>query len=149
MTSWPGDARNQRTTFGALSRSELMSRVRSRGNATTETRLAHLLRKARMSGWRRHQRLAGHPDFVWRVSRVVVFVDGCFWHGHDCGRNVTPKTNATAWREKIGRNRDRDRRVTRLLRRQGWTVGRISECQLADNPERCLSRIRWLFKRAV
>ena len=102
-----------------------MSRVRGKGNLTTEERLASLLRKARLRGWRRHQPLPGRPDFVWYNAGLVVFVDGCFWHGHDCRRNLAPKTNAQAWKEKFERNRRRDMRTARQLRRAGWSVIRI------------------------
>ena len=149
MSRWPGDAQKERTTFGNLSRGQLMSRVRSTGNQTTEKRLASLLRTAGLSGWRRHQPLLGTPDFVWRKSRVAVFVDGCFWHGHDCGKNITPKTNSGLWQEKITRNRARDRKVTRQLRQQGWTVVRIWECQLTRNPAQCLSRIQKAIDRPL
>jgi DNA mismatch endonuclease, patch repair protein len=142
MSRWPGNAAKERTTFGGLSRGDLMSRVPSSGAKTTEKRLASLLRRAGLAGWRGRQPLAGKPDFVWRRPRVAVFVDGCFWHGHNCGRNVTPKTNTKAWRQKIRRNRARDCRASRQLRRQGWAVVRIWECHLARNPGRCLSRIR-------
>lgn len=142
MSRWPGDAQRERTTFGGLSRGELMSRVGSRGNETTEKRLASLLRKSGLSGWRRHQPLPGRPDFVWPKAKVAVFVDGCFWHGHDCGKNVTPKTNAKAWRDKIERNKARDRKTARLLRQKSWRVVRIWECRLAKAPDRCLSRIQ-------
>ena len=142
MSRWPGDARKERTTFGSLSRSELMSRVRSKGNETTEGRLARLLRKSGLHGWRRHQPLLGNPDFVWLSRRLAVFVDGCFWHGHACGRNVSPRTNAKEWRQKIGRTQERDRRVTRALRRKGWCVARIWECHLARDPRLCVNRIR-------
>lgn len=142
MSQWPGNAKDQRTTFGSLSRAELMSRVRSTGNETTEKRLASLLRKAGLHGWRRHQALPGHPDFVWPTLKVAVFVDGCFWHGHDCGKNITPKTNAKAWREKIDRTKLRDRRVSRTLRQQGWRVLRVWECSLVRNANRCVDCIR-------
>lgn len=142
MNRWPGNAQRERTTFGGLSRGELMSRVHSTGNKTTEKRLALLLRRAGLTGWRSQQNLVGRPDFVWRRFRIAIFVDGCFWHGHDCGKNVTPKANANAWREKINRNRSRDRQASRQLRRQGWTVIRIWECQLAKDPGKALSRIR-------
>ena len=142
MTKWPGDAQRERTAFGGLSRGQLMARVRGVENKTTEQRLKALLRAARLTGWRRHQSLPGKPDFVWYAVKLAVFVDGCFWHGHDCGRNVTPRTNVNAWREKINRNRARDRRVDRALRRNGWRVVRIWECALAKTPERCVARIR-------
>ena len=141
MSRWPGNSQKERTTFGGLSRGQLMSRVRSTGNQTTEMRLAMLLRKARLTGWHRHQSLRGRADFAWPKVKVAVFVDGCFWHGHACGKNVTPKTNEKAWREKLEGNQARDRRATRLLRQQGWTVIRIWECQLAGDPGRCVARI--------
>lgn len=137
---------NERTSFGGLTRSQLMARVRSTGNVTTEERLAHILRIAGLHGWRRHQELAGRPDFAWRAPKVAVFVDGCFWHGHDCGRNVTPRTNAGLWREKIRNNQRRDARVTRVLRRHGWTVYRITECELARRPGRCVEKIREMVR---
>jgi len=141
MSRWPGNAERERTTFGGLSRGQLMSRVRSTGNQTTENRLASLLREAGLTGWRRHYPVTGRPDFVWLRAKVAVFVDGCFWHGHDCGRNVTPRTNAKAWCEKIEGNQARDRETTDLLRQGGWKVIRIWECQLAKNPGRCVARI--------
>ena len=122
MGLWPGKADEQTTTFGALTRSQLMKRVRNTGNKTTEMTLARLLRKSQLKGWLRHLPLPGKPDFAWPKKKVAVFVDGCFWHGHDCGKNVTPKTNANKWREKIEGNQRRDRRVARQLRAQGWCV---------------------------
>jgi DNA mismatch endonuclease, patch repair protein len=142
MTRWPGNAEREKTTFGDLSRGELMSRIRGKGNKTTETRLAALLRKAEIVGWRRHPPLVGHPDFAWRAVKLVVFVDGCFWHGHDCGKNLVPRTNTQAWRDKIQRNKARDRRVSAQLRKSGWKVLRVWECQLKKDPRTCISRIR-------
>jgi DNA mismatch endonuclease (patch repair protein) len=135
------------TTFGHLTRSQLMARIRSTGNETTEMRLARLLRKFRICGWRRNYRLMGKPDFVWPKHKVAVFVDGCFWHGHNCGRNLKPKYNATMWRKKIAANRRRDRRNTRNLRATGWSVVRIWECILAKQPKISLSRIRQALQR--
>lgn len=130
------------TTFGGLSRSELMSRVRSKRNATTELKLLALLRVARLHGWRRDFRLEGNPDFVFRKEKLAVFVDGCFWHGHHCGRNLSPKSNADAWLKKIQGNKSRDRRVNRSLRLNGWKVVRIWECILARRPAECIRRLR-------
>jgi DNA mismatch endonuclease (patch repair protein) len=70
------------------------------------------------------------PDFVFRQVRLALFVDGCFWHG--CPRHATqPKNNAAFWRAKLAANRRRDALVTRTLRRAGWRVVRIWECDLA------------------
>jgi DNA mismatch endonuclease (patch repair protein) len=149
MSRWPGNAQTERTTFGGLSRGQLMSRVRSTGNETTEKRLAALLGIARLTGWRRNQSLPGHPDFAWPKAKVAVFVDGCFWHGHDCGKNVFPKTNPKEWRDKIRKNQARDRRVTNCLRRQSWRVTRIWECELAGYPGRCIARIERMLQYAA
>jgi DNA mismatch endonuclease (patch repair protein) len=67
--------------FTKRKRSEVMSRIRGRGNKETELALAKLLRKHRITGWRRNQAVFGKPDFVFRRQRLAVFVDGCFWHG--------------------------------------------------------------------
>lgn len=146
MTRWPGDAQRERTTFGQLMRGQLMARIHSKGNKTTENRVASLFRKAGITGWRRHQPMLGRPDFVWKAAKLAVFVDGCFWHGHRCGKNISPKTNAKAWRDKIARNRERDRKVTKQLRCIGWKIFRIWECQLAKSPEKWASRIRHCLK---
>lgn len=141
MSRWPGNSQAELTTFGGLQRGQLMSRVRSTGNKTTEKRLASFLRESGLTGWRRHQSLPGRPDFVWPKIKLAVFVDGCFWHGHNCGRNITPRTNPGAWSEKIEGNQARDRRASRLLRQKGWSVIRIWECRLAKAPSLCVSRI--------
>ncbi len=142
MSHWPAGANRQITTFGGLTRSQLMSRVRSRGNKTTELLAAGLFRDNGITGWRRHANVLGKPDFIWRRSRVAVFIDGCFWHGHGCGRNLTPQTNVALWRTKITTNRNRDRRHDRELKRLGWKVVRIWECSLANNQARCLDRLK-------
>lgn len=115
-------------------RSALMSRIRGYDNSTTEARLAFLLRKHRLAGWRRSSVLTGRPDFVWVKERVAVFVDGCFWHG--CPRHGhVPKSRLEYWQPKLERNRRRDRSASRILRSQGWKVIRIWECALRQNRE--------------
>lgn len=128
-------------------RSKLMSRVRGRGNATTEVAFARLLRSARITGWRRHAALPGRPDFSFRKEKVAVFLDGCFWHG--CPRHFrAPKSRPRFWREKIERNRARDRRDTRRLRALGWQVVRIWEHDLRrESHEKVISRLRWRLGR--
>ena len=143
---WPGNARRQPTTFGNLKRSELMSKIRSKGNKTTELRMVQLLKKAGISGWRRHLPLPGKPDFTWPKEMVSVFVDGCFWHGHNC-RNLSPKTNARSWCNKIERNKQRDKRVARKLRRLGWSVLRVWECQLSISTLQVVRKIEQTILR--
>lgn len=118
-----------------------MSRIRSTGNATTELRLLNLMRRHGIGGWRRNFPLIGKPDFVFPNVRVVVFVDGCFWHGHDCGRNLVPRRNAEAWIAKIAANRTRDKRVARELRKHGWGVVRVWECALRKAPRAVVGRL--------
>lgn len=133
--------------FGRLSRSALMARIRSRNNSTTELKLLSLFKAERLRGWRRGYRLFGRPDFVFPKERLAVFVDGCFWHGHDC-RNLRPRTNARFWRVKISRNQDRDRRVVRILRAAGWRTVRVWECDLkSKNEKNIVRRLRRALKR--
>jgi len=121
-------------------RSELMSRVRSRGNESTEKSLAKLLRSQGISGWRRHVPLPGTPDFAFQKYRIAVFVDGCFWHGCPACYSK-PKTNAAFWKSKIASNQERDRKVCLLLRKSGWKVLRLWECQIKRRPEIALTRV--------
>jgi DNA mismatch endonuclease, patch repair protein len=146
VSAWPGDASSQKTSFGRLSRSDLMRRIRSRRNGTTEERLASLLRRSGITGWRRNIDVLGRPDFVWSKNRLVLFVDGCFWHGHNCGRNLQPKTNAREWMMKFERNKQRDKRVSATWRKKGWRVLRIWECDLSLHPDRCIGRLRAALK---
>jgi DNA mismatch endonuclease (patch repair protein) len=179
-------------------RSEVMSRIRGKGNKDTEIALARLLRANGITGWRRQAnvRVEGgkrkgetteilrqaqddrrrkrrsrrdrpttvRVDFTFPKQRVVVFVDGCFWHGcpkhsspakwlkkssmpSSCssrlrGEKKSPRSGRTFWRSKMLTNIARDRFVTRSLRRQGWRVVRIWEHDLTKSPARCLRRIR-------
>ena len=77
------------------------------------------------------KRLPGTPDIVLPKYRTVIFVHGCFWHGHkDCKNATTPKTNTEFWKTKITRNQQRDQEVWRQLEAKGWSVIIIWECQL-------------------
>jgi len=115
--------------FDAKTRSRVMSRVRSRGNLSTEKRFAKILRRRRIVGWRTGYPLVGHPDFVFPAARVAVFVDGCFWHGCPAHGQI-PAANRRFWKNKIDRNIARDLRTTRKLRRLGWHVFRVWEHDL-------------------
>jgi len=127
--------------FTKAKRSQLMSRIRGRGSKETELALATLLRSARITGWRRHAALMGRPDFMFRQERVVVFVDGCFWHGCPKHSNL-PTSNRSFWMKKLTSNQERDRLVTRTLRQRGWRVLRIWEHELTrKNQGRCLKRV--------
>ena len=133
--------------FTKAKRSQVMAAIRSKGNKETEVTLARLLRKSRISGWRRHQNVPGKPDFVFRRQRLALFVDGCFWHG--CPRHGRkPGSNREYWLPKLQRNKARDRKVTRDLRRGGWRVFRVWEHEL-KNSGRLVSRIRTRLDRPI
>lgn len=77
--------------------------------------------------------LPGKPDIVFRARRKVIFVHGCFWHGHTCKRGARmPKTNQDYWRRKIGRNIERDKTHLEQLEAQGWSVFVVWECETKD-----------------
>lgn len=137
--------------FSPQKRSAVMTSIRGRGNKSTELALATLLRKARITGWRRHAelhpkpcddnakhlrltksgRLRVRPDFVFRARRVALFVDGCFWH--KCPEHsTTPQQNAEFWNRKLDANARRDAAHTKALREAGWEVVRIWEHELSD-----------------
>jgi DNA mismatch endonuclease (patch repair protein) len=118
-------------------RSRIMAAIHSRGNTSTELRLAKLLWAAGFRGYRKHWPVTGKPDFAWPGRKIAVFVDGCFWHGCACKR--LPRTNTKFWRLKIETNKQRDRRVSLALRRRGWAVIRVKECAV-DKPS-TLTRI--------
>jgi DNA mismatch endonuclease (patch repair protein) len=112
--------------FTRKKRSDVMSKIRGRGNLSTEMLMIALMREHGIKGWRRHRNLPGRPDFVFLKEKVAVFVDGCFWHG--CPAHyVAPRTAAGFWRAKISGNRDRDRKNSRTLRKLGWRVLRFWE----------------------
>lgn len=108
-----------------------MSRIRS-GNTRPELALRSAL-------WHRGfrfrvnvRRLPGTPDIVLTRYRTVIFVNGCFWHGHQgCRKFVMPRTNTAFWRSKIVRNRQRDVMTSALLESMGWFVVTVWECELS------------------
>jgi DNA mismatch endonuclease (patch repair protein) len=131
--------------FTPRKRSEVMSAVKGVGNRSTEQALASALRDHGVKGWRRHRRISVgqtrvRPDFVFMATRVVVFTHGCFWHA--CPVHGTrPTTRRKYWDRKLDTNRQRDRRISRLLRRDGWRVVEIWEHSLKQDIKRCVRRI--------
>lgn len=133
--------------FTKAKRSEVMSRIRGRGNKDTELVLAKLFRAQRIIGWRRHTALLGKPDFAFRKERLVIFVDGCFWHQCPKHSNL-PASNAAFWLKKLMGNKTRDRLVAQALQRKGWHVLRVWEHELRK-PSRVLLRIRSALAKAA
>jgi DNA mismatch endonuclease (patch repair protein) len=115
--------------FSKAKRSQVMARIRSRGNKDTELVLIRILRFYKITGWRRHHDVFGRPDFIFPKHKLAVFVDGCFWHS--CPKHGTkPKNNGLFWRKKFTANQTRDSIVNKTLRRNGWQVLRIWEHEL-------------------
>ncbi|MHB1697775.1 MAG: very short patch repair endonuclease [bacterium] len=115
--------------FSKEKRTEIMKKIRSNNNISTEIKMMGLLKKYGIKGWRRHYNIKGKPDFAFPKSKLALFVDGCFWHGHNC-RNLKPKTNSDYWLNKIKKNTERDRTITKYLGEKGWFVIRLWECEL-------------------
>lgn len=106
-----------------------MRNIKSRENRTTEIRLIKILHEQGIEGWRRGYPVKGHPDFVFIDKRLAIFVDGCFWHGHDC-RNTHPHENKDFWATKISRSIEHDNAITKRFKSRGWKTIRIWECEL-------------------
>ena len=116
--------------FTPAKRSAIMRRIKGRDTGP-EMAVRRILRAAGV-GYRLGGRgLPGRPDLVMQGRGAVVFVHGCFWHGHDCARGSRrPKANADYWTAKIGRNRDRDARNEQALADAGWRVVTVWECEM-------------------
>lgn len=125
--------------FDGKKRSEIMKKVRSRNNKSTKLKLIQVFSENSIKGWRRGYPVKGHPDFVFLDKKIAVFVDGCFWHGHDC-RNTRPADHAEYWAKKRERNIRHDKEVTAMFEQRGWRVIRIWECELKKKNRELLLR---------
>jgi DNA mismatch endonuclease (patch repair protein) len=113
-------------------RSEIMSRIKG-VNTKPELIVRSLLHRLGYR-FRLHRKdLSGKPDIVLPRHKKVIFVHGCFWHGHKgCKRSSIPSSNTEFWETKITKNVERDKAKTRELRRQGWKVLILWQCQIKD-----------------
>lgn len=119
--------------FSRTKRSQIMQAVRRTRTAPEKT-VAQFLRRAKISFRQNVANLPGRPDFVLRKIRVVIFVHGCFWHSHSCTKGkCEPKSNVEFWRNKRIKNSARDRKVVQELRKAGWQVIILWECQLKSD----------------
>ena len=127
--------------FTPQQRSAVMARVKGK-NTKPELKLRRL---AHAMGYRfrlHRKDLPGSPDLVFPGRRAVIFVHGCFWHGHDCPRGARqPKQNAEYWIAKIARNRSRDAAAQAALTEQGWRVGVFWECEM-KNPDLLAAQLK-------
>lgn len=128
--------------FDKDKRSQIMSHVKNK-STTPEVRLRSILHKAGYRFRINRKDLPGKPDIVLPKYKVIIFVNGCFWHGHSCKRGQRPQTNIQFWNEKIGKNIERDKIVAKRLEDLGWRVLTIWECEIKKKQEDVLiSRIR-------
>ncbi len=117
--------------FSKQKRSEIMSKISGK-----ETKPEILVRKFLFAnGFRfrkNDKRYPGKPDIVLPKYKTVIFIHGCFWHGHNCKAGKLPKTRKEFWKEKINRNIERDKRNKIDLEKQGWKVITIWQCELKN-----------------
>jgi DNA mismatch endonuclease (patch repair protein) len=119
--------------FTKEKRSQVMSLIKGKGNKDTELFMMRLMRIHHIAGWRRNQLLLGKPDFVFPKQKIALFVDGCFWHGCPKPKHSNmPRNNQEFWAKKLQANKDRDKFVTRELRKMGWKVIRVWEHELRE-----------------
>ena len=131
--------------FSKKKRAEIMSSVKSK-----ETRIEILIRKELWKKGYRYRKNAsgyfGKPDVLLKKFKTVIFIDSCFWHG--CKKHGTiPKVRNKFWKEKIERNKERDREVNKHYKKIGWKVIRVWEHEIKKNPEKAIQKvIKFIWK---
>jgi DNA mismatch endonuclease, patch repair protein len=130
-----------------MERSEIMRRVRSAD--TTPELIVRKLAHSLGFRYRLHKKeLPGKPDLVFSGKRKVIFVHGCFWHGHKCKRgNRLPKKNREYWTKKISTNMKRDKNQVEELKKAGWSVLTIWECETNDQDSLTHKIVEFLNER--
>jgi len=129
--------------FSAEERSSIMRQVRS-VNTGPEVQVRRMVHRLGFRFRLHCQNLPGKPDLVLARRKQVVFVHGCYWHQHYCAAAKRPATNQRYWNRKLDANVDRDKRNLRLLKKQGWRVLTVWECEL-KKPERLQRRLSRFF----
>jgi DNA mismatch endonuclease (patch repair protein) len=119
-------------TVSPEQRSRNMSKVRGK-NTALEMKVRSLLHWLGYR-YRLHRKdLPGTPDLVFPGRRSVIFIHGCFWHGHSCARAALPTSNRQFWETKIGKNRERDAQTLNRLQEAGWRVLTVWQCETKDD----------------
>lgn len=135
-------------TFKRSRRSEIMRSIKPK-NTSPELEVRSMVRRL---GWRFRshvKELPGTPDLVLPRLRKIVLVHGCFWHCHSgCKKSGLPKSNVKFWRRKLLRNKERDRENRRALRKLGWSVLVIWQCELR-NHERITQKLKEFLKSGI
>jgi DNA mismatch endonuclease (patch repair protein) len=116
-------------------RSYIMRSVKSK-NTGVELLVRGVIRSLGFPGYRLNVKtLIGKPDIVFRKRKKIIFVHGCFWHGHNCGKGNLPKSNVPFWEDKINRNKTRDANTLEQLEKEGWQCLTLWQCQTKDIAE--------------
>lgn len=117
--------------FPPKKRSEIMSKVKSK-NTKPEILVGTFLFSKGFRYRKNDKRYAGTPDLVLPKYKTVIFIHGCFWHGHVCKKGTLPNTNVEFWQGKIARNKEHDEKNRKTLIRSGFRVITIWECELKN-----------------
>lgn len=123
--------------FTPEKRSWVMSRIRST-NTKIDLKMKKMLEENKIK-FEMYPKMFGNPDFVLKNKKIIIFCDGDFWHGYKY--NEKKRLPKKYWREKIETNMRRDRRITRKLRREGWSVLRFWEHDIEKRTDVCINRI--------
>lgn len=129
--------------FTPEKRSWVMSRIRGT-NTKIDLKMKKMLSDSGYK-WEMYPKMYGNPDFVHKRKKIVIYCDGDFWHGYRYNEKKKPAKKF--WRDKIENNMIRDRRYTRKLRREGWSVLRIWEHDIEKNPKKCMRKIKRKFSQ--
>lgn len=128
-------------------RSALMSKVRGK-NTKPELAIRKLLSSLGYRYRLHYKKLPGRPDIALVGRKKAIFINGCFWHGHSCKRGALPTSNAEFWQKKISGNASRDKKNRAAIRKMGWSVLTVWECEL-QSPERITARLLAFLEDAV
>ena len=122
-----------------------MSRIRSK-NTSLEIEFRKLLWKNGLGRYRIHYNLPGKPDIVYVSKKIVIFLDGDFWHGYNWKKlgKVPPRKY---WQKKIQKNIDRAKKYNKMLKKDGWKVIRIWEHEVKRNSEKCVDNVKQIFEK--
>lgn len=124
-------------------RSQIMARIKAQ-DTSPEIIVRSMLHRMGYRFRLHVKKLPGKPDIVMSKHKLVVFVNGCFWHGHNCSDGHRPKSNIKYWSQKLDRNADRDKKTKRLLRKNGWRVATIWSCQCVKE-----DKLEHIIKKAI
>lgn len=119
-----------------------MSRIRGK-NTKIEIKMKELLKEIGIK-YQKHPKMFGNPDFVVENKKIAIFCDGDFWHGYNYRKKRKPSQKF--WHDKINRNMERDIRISRKLRRGGWSVLRFWEHDVEKRPDMCIGKIKRKIK---